>query len=78
MADAEKNYLLDLGLILRESAVQARQRATAAHGTAEEAYEEGRANAYHEVATLILKRAAASGLPVEDLRMEGFDPNSEN
>lgn len=78
MADAERDYLLDLGLILRESADQARQRALAAHGTPEEAYEEGRAMAYHEVATLILKRAAAFGLPTEALRREGFDPDREN
>lgn len=78
MGDTERDYLLDLGLILRESAVQARQRATEARGTPEEAYEEGRAMAYHEVASLLLKRAAAFGLPPEALRLEGFDPDREN
>lgn len=78
MGDAERDYLLDLGLILRESADQARQRATAAHGTPEEAFEEGRAMAYQEVAALLIKRAAAFGLPPEALRLEGFDPEGDN
>jgi hypothetical protein len=77
MGDPERDYLLDLGLILRESAVLARQRATEARGTPEESYEEGRAMAYHEVATLLIKRAAAFGLPPESLRLEGFDPDRE-
>jgi hypothetical protein len=77
MSDAASDYLLDMGLILRESAVQARQRAAEARGTPEEAYEEGRAMAYHEMATLLLKRAAAFGLPPEALRLEGFDPDRE-
>jgi hypothetical protein len=66
MGDIERDYLLDLGLILRESAAQARQRASEARGTPEEAYEAGRAMAYHEIASLLLKRAAAYGLPLED------------
>jgi hypothetical protein len=78
MGEAERDFLLDLGLILGESAVQARQRATEARGTPEEAYEEGRAMAYHEVASLLLTRAAAFGLPPEALRLEGFDPDREN
>ncbi len=78
MSDTEREYLLDLGLILRESAGQARQRATAARGTPEEAYEAGRAMAYHEIANLLLQRAAASGLPPEAPRLEGFDPDHEN
>lgn len=77
MGDAERDYLLDLGLILRESAVQARQRASEARGTPDEAYEEGRAMAYHEIASLLLKRAASSGLPADALRLEGFDPDRE-
>ena len=78
MSDSERDYLLDLGLILRESSVQARQRATEARGTPAEAYEEGRAMAYHEIATLLLQRAAAAGLPPEAFRLEGFDPEREN
>jgi hypothetical protein len=78
MGESERDYLLDLGLILRESADQARQRATAAHGTAEEAYEEGRAMAYQEVATLILKRAAASDPSPDALRLEGLDGDHES
>ena len=78
MSDTERDFLLDLGLILRESAVQARKRATDARGTPEEAYEEGRAMAYHEIATLLLQRAAAAGLPPEAFRLEGFDPEREN
>ena len=78
MSDVERDYLLDLGLILRESALQARQRANEARGTPEEAYEEGRAMAYHEIANLLLKRAATFGLPPEALQLEGFDPDREN
>ena len=78
MGDTERNYLLDLGLILRESAEQARLRAVAARGTPEEAYEEGRAMAYQEVAGLLLKTAAAFGLPPEALQLGGLDPDRGN
>jgi hypothetical protein len=47
MSDVHKNCLVDLGYLLREKALEARQSARAAKGTDNEAYQLGRQVAYH-------------------------------
>lgn len=73
MDEKHRNYLLDLGYLLHERAVEARQRREAAKGSAGEAFETGRAFAYYEVISLMLSQAETFELPVEDLHLEGVD-----
>jgi hypothetical protein len=45
VSDVHKNYLFDLGYLLRERAMEAKDSRDKARGTDEEAYESGRAMA---------------------------------
>lgn len=67
MADeAARNYLRDLGALVREQAEDAEARS--------DAFESGRAMAYYEVTSLMLSQAAAFGLRPEDVGLAGFEP----
>ncbi len=75
--DKYRFYLMDVGLILRERALEAEQEQEAARGTAGASFEVGRAMAYYEVVSLLLGQAEVFGLAPEDLRMEGFHPDRD-
>jgi hypothetical protein len=77
MSDVHKNYLFDLGYLLREQAVEAKERRNKARGTEDEAFESGRAMAYHEVLSLLVSQANSFQLPIEDLHVEGLDPDRD-
>ncbi len=77
MSDVHKNCLSDLGYLLREKALEARQSARAAKGTDNEAYQLGRQVAYHEVMSLLVQQAESFQLPIEDLHLEGLDPDRD-
>ena len=77
MSDLHANYLGDLGFLLREQAITARDACVAASGTDDAAYQAGRVIAYYEVLSLLASQAEAFHLPLEDLRLDGFDPEEE-
>ena len=77
MSDTHVNYLGDLGFLLREHAISARDDSVAAHGTDDAAYQAGRVMAYYEVMSLLVSQAEAFQLPLEALRLDGFDPDAE-
>ncbi len=77
MSDTHRNFLADCGYLLREDALAAKAAHVKARGTDDAAYEAGRAMAYYEVITLLIAQAEAFGLPVEDLRLDGLDPDRE-
>ena len=77
MSDVHKNYLFDLGYLLREKALEAKQSARAAKGTDAEAYELGKKMAYYEVMSLLVQEAESFQLPIEDLHLEGLDPDRD-
>ena len=77
MSDVHKNYLFDLGYLLREEALEAKERRQQARGTDDEAFESGRAMAYHEVISLLVSQAESFQLPIEDLHLEGLDPDRD-
>jgi hypothetical protein len=73
MSEVHKNYLQDLGYLLRERAVEATQSARTSKGTDDEAYQLGRKMAYYEVISLLVQQAESFQLPIEDLHLEGLD-----
>ena len=77
MSDIHANYLADLGFLLRQQAIAARDASVAASGTEDAAYETGRVMAYHEVMSLVVSQAEAFQLPLKDLRLDGFDPEGD-
>jgi hypothetical protein len=77
MADLHKNYLFDLGYLLREEAQRAGQAFRVAKGTGDEAFQSGRVMAYYEVLSLVISQAQAFGVPSADLRLDGVDLERE-
>jgi hypothetical protein len=77
VSDVYKNYLFDLGDLLREKALEAKERRQQARGTDDEGFESGRAMAYHEVMSLLVSQAESFQLPIEDLHLEGLDPDRD-
>jgi hypothetical protein len=63
--------------LLREKALEAKQLARAAKGTNDEAYQLGRKMADSEVVSLLVQDAESFQLPIEDLHLEGLDPDRD-
>jgi hypothetical protein len=61
----------------REKALEAKQSARAAKGTDDEAYQLSRKMAYYEVVSLLVQEAESFQLPIEDLHLEGLDPDRD-
>jgi hypothetical protein len=55
--------------------LEAKQSARAAKGTDDEAYQSGQKMAYYEVISLLVQEAESFQLPLEDLHLEGLDPD---
>jgi hypothetical protein len=77
MSDVHKNYLFDLGYLLREQALEAKDRHERAKGTDDEAFYSGQRMAYYAVMSLLITQAEAFQLPIEDLHLEGLEPDRD-
>ena len=79
MAEVHGYYLQDLGVLLREQAVEARDRAFAvpADPSNYAAFEAGRWQAYWEVLSLMVQQASAFELPLKDIGLTGWEPDIE-
>jgi hypothetical protein len=75
--DEHRLYLYDLGFLLREAAFEAKAAGEAARGSESESFQRGRAFAYYEVLSLLIAQAGAFDLPLEDLRLDGLDPDRD-
>lgn len=69
-------YLLDLGALIREQAMDARKVRDHANA-ADVDYENGRLAAYHDVVSLMQQQAAAFGIRLSDLGLDGLSPEDE-
>jgi hypothetical protein len=72
-AEMAVNYLLDLGMLLKKDALEARAKAAASKGTDAYEFDSGRALAYYEVISLMQQQAAGFGLPLEALSLADVD-----
>jgi hypothetical protein len=68
MDETYKNYLGDLGYLIRELAEDAKREANAARSE----YAQGYAMAFHRVITLMQQQAEAFEIPVEQLNLGDF------
>ena len=66
-------YLRDLGLMLREYAVEAKQRQVTAPGPFADGYLSG----FHRIVSLMQQQAEAFGLPPDAIGLAGIDPDTE-
>lgn len=77
MTDLHKDFLFDLGYEIRLAASEAnRTLAESVRGTEENSIAYGRALAYSEVISLMQQSATGMGLSLEQLRLDGVDPES--
>ena len=77
MSDVHKNYLFGLGYLLREKALEAKEDQQQARGSGDKAFESGRLMAYQEVMSLLISEAESFQLPIEDLHIDGLEPNRD-
>jgi len=70
-------YLRDLGLLLKERALEARSDRDAAKGSDRSAYAEGRLMGLYEVISLMQQQATAFGLEASDLNLHDLDPERD-
>ena len=69
-------YVLDLGALLKQEALDAKARAVAATGSSDHQFELGRVFGYYEVLSLMKQQAETFGIPLTALSLEGFNPDS--
>lgn len=72
-----KNYLRDLGNLLREAAASAKRERDELNDSSQRDYAVGRLMAYHEVVSLMQEQAAAFGIPLADIGLDSIDPDRE-
>ena len=77
MSDVHKNYLFDLGFLLREQALDAKKSYETAKATDDEAFHSGQLAAYYAVMSLLISQAQSFHLPVEDLHLNGLNPDRD-
>lgn len=75
--DRYRLYLRDLGLQLKEYALQARQQREQSRGSESESYYLGELHAYHGVISLIQQEAKVFEIALEELRLDDIDPDHD-
>ena len=76
MADTHAHYLRDLGYLLREAG-EAAKRDAASAAESDRKYQRGRVMAYYEVLSLMEQQAVAFDLPLQELSLDGLDPERD-
>jgi hypothetical protein len=74
---ALENYLYDLGYLMKEKALQARETMRSSKGSSQYDYDSGYLMAYHEVISLFQEQATVFGISLEKLRLEDIDPEKD-
>lgn len=72
-----KYYLEDLGYLLREQALEAKARRDAAQDKDDRLFHSGILLAYYAVISLMQQHAAGFDIPLEELRLDGLDPDRD-
>jgi hypothetical protein len=71
------NYLLDLGLLIREKAFEAKKNRDTSIGTTDYDYELGHLMAFYEIVSLMQQQAEAFGIPLSKISLENIDPDKD-
>jgi hypothetical protein len=74
--ETHKNYLRDLGYLIREKAEESQHDARSA-APEDRVWEKGRNFAYMEVVSLMQQQAAAFEIPFTDLMLDGIEPEND-
>ena len=71
------NYLVDLGALLKQEALDAKAQASKEINTAGHQFALGRLTAYCEVLSLMKQQADAFGIAAKEISLQDFDPERE-
>lgn len=78
MTATHRHYLFDLGLLLKERALEARrERDASAPGSADRTFQAGRLLAFNEVLSIMRDQAEAFGIPLTELRLDDLEPDRD-
>lgn len=72
-----KNYLRDLGHLLAEAAREAKRERDQLNDSSRREYAIGRLMGYHEIVSLMQEQAAAFGIPLSDVGLNGIEPEED-
>jgi hypothetical protein len=72
-----KNYLFDLGFLLKEYALETKAKKDKEIEENVKVYYTGELMAYHRVISLMQQQAEAFGIPLSDLRLEDIIPDRD-
>lgn len=76
--DKYKYYLYDLGLLIKERALEAKsERDRAQKGSEEYAYYAGRLMAFNEVISMMQQQASGFRIALEDLQLDDIVPDRD-
>lgn len=78
MAEKHKNYLYDLGLILKERALEARrQRDKLPLESLDREFQSGRVIAFNELISIMQQQAEGFEIALSDLRLDDIVPDRD-
>jgi hypothetical protein len=72
-----KNYLHDLGTLVKEHAREAKEQKTSSKGKSSQDYKSGYLMAWYEVVSLMQQQAEAFGIPFESLDLHDINPDKD-
>lgn len=73
-----KDYLYDLGLEVKQRALDARrERDAAPAGSEDRSFQSGRVMAFNEVISMMQQQAQGLGIPLADLRLDDIVPDRD-
>ena len=73
-----KNYLFDVGALIKERALEARQqKALERKGTKSYMYEAGRLMGFNEVISILQQEAQGFGIELSDLQLDDIEPDQD-
>ncbi|MEY4583066.1 MAG: hypothetical protein RL701_7769 [Pseudomonadota bacterium] len=67
------NYVYDLGVLVREMALEAKAKARV-DGSA---FDAGYVAGFHRIVSLMQQQAEAFGIPIEKIGLDGIDPDRD-
>lgn len=78
MPNVYKHYLFDLGVLLKERALEARHQCDKEQpGSGEQDFQSGRLLAFNEVISIMQQQAIGFGIPWEDIRLDDIEPDRD-
>jgi len=78
MSNKYQNYLFDLGLLIKERALEVRRhRDKLAVDSPDRHFQSGRVIAYNEIISLMQQQAEGFGISLSDLRLDDIEPDRD-